>query len=110
MDIFDGAIPERNTETYTPTVSDFRKFNKIYTTRKLYDVPCGHKISLESVPTRKCDTCWSIWFNEDSDRVLSLHEEFSKDKNQFLNKYGKVFTRQFVRFMAAVAKLRKNEE
>jgi hypothetical protein len=72
---------------------------------------CGHKMDLINEPANNCQNCWFNWFN--------IHPELVKIADEFFGKYGKgplvamrgeKFTRNFLRFMSTVERLKREVE
>ena len=76
---------------------------KTFTVRHI-PLTCGHKMDLQNQPKTNCETCWWEWLNNHSTLVQTAHEFYQQyGKERLVGLRGKVFTRQFLRFMSTVA-------
>src|SRR5580658_184596 len=76
---------------------------KTFTVRHI-PLNCGHKMDLQNQPKTNCETCWWEWLNNHSTLVQTAHEFYQQfGKERLVAMRGKVFTRQFLRFMSTVA-------
>jgi hypothetical protein len=76
---------------------------KTFTVRHV-PLTCGHKMDLQNQPKTGCETCWWEWLNNHSTLVQTAHEFYQQfGKERLVAMRGKVFTRQFLRFMSTVA-------
>jgi hypothetical protein len=76
---------------------------KTFTVRHV-PLTCGHKMDLQNQPKTNCETCWWEWLNNHSTLVQTAHEFYQQfGKERLVAMRGKVFTRQFLRFMSTVA-------
>jgi hypothetical protein len=93
------------------TLSEYRKFNKQFTTRELPTVKvCGHKFNPDELPRNHCPECIFAFFNQDENFVIDIHTQYKTDKQALTKTYGSVFVRLFGRYMSTVMKMRRESE
>lgn len=69
---------------------------------------CGHKFDSTRQPKLNCTDCWDAYFMTAVD-TAAIHDDLMKGgKKQLVNVYGKVFTKQFGRFLTEQM-MRENE-
>lgn len=88
------------------TLSDIKKFNKIYVTVQHPRVKeCGHRFDEFHEPRHNCEFCWFAFFNTHGDLVKTVDEIFHKENgiHVLTALKGKKFVRNFTKFMSTVA-------
>ncbi len=95
------------------TEAEFRKLRGAYFTVCHFIVqPCGHKLDQINEPTfRNCEACWFCFFNSHGQLVQVTDKAFQEQGPAFLDKMrGMKYRKMFVRFMATIARLKKESD
>lgn len=75
-------------------------------------IGCHHRLDLKRQPIhRNCEHCWWAWFNNNADVVRTADEIVQSGHPELIVKLqGVKFFKNFCKFMATVAQLKKIQE
>lgn len=83
---------------------------KYYTVRHPYLAECGHKLDMINQPKNNCENCWFQFFNTHPQLVETADQFFrTLGKNAMEGMRGRKFVTNFLRYMATVIHLMKQE-
>lgn len=85
--------------------------NRLFTVRHVRLLDCGHRLDMINEPRhRHCENCWFQWFNRHPQLVEIADQMFREQgKGAMIGLRGKHFFKMFVRYMATVIRLMKEE-
>jgi hypothetical protein len=82
-----------------------------FTVRRARVEPCGHKYDPDRDPRHNCENCWFAYFNNHKEMVEIANECFTQHGKSGLSVIrGERFTKNFVQFMATVARLMMTQQ
>lgn len=72
---------------------------------------CNHRIDLITEPRTNCQNCWFQWFNIHPQLIETTDQFFrTKGKGPLVAMRGEKYFKMFVRFMATIIHLQKEQE
>lgn len=111
------AAADKATESLAPeekklTEKEYKNLLRIFFTVRHNTVePCGHKLDIKREPRGNCPYCWFVYFNTYGEMVQTCDEVFQKHGPKALESLrGKKFVKNFIRFMATLAAMKKLQD